>query len=100
MLWRSLLVYLLMIPAISTATRGCTCSDVPPGKCPDLQADDVVFLGTVTTVEDIAYAAPSASDQPADASATKQTPVDIVAARLTRYHFRIDERFAPAAATA
>lgn len=103
MLWRPLLACLLVIPAISIATRGCTCSDVPPGKCPGLQADDVVFLGTVTAVEDIAYAATPASDssdQPADASTTKQTPVDIIAARLTRYHFRIDERFAPAAATA
>jgi hypothetical protein len=100
MLWRALLACLLLIPAISTATHGCTCSDVPPGKCSGLQADDVVFLGTVTAVEDIAYAAPNASDQPDDASATKQAPVDMVAARLTRYHFQIDERFAPAAATA
>lgn len=103
MLRRSLLACLLLIPAISVSTRGCTCSDVPPGKCPGLQADDVVFLGTVTAVEDVAEPAPpvpDSSDQAADASTTKQTPVDIIAARLTRYHFRIDERFAPGAASA
>ena len=64
--------------------------------CPGLQRGDVVFLGTVTAVEDIAYAAPRPSDSTdatADASAKESGPVDIVAARLTRYHFRIDESF-------
>ncbi len=51
-----------------------------------------MFLGTVTSVEDLHYAAPK-SDNPSDPAAT---PVDIVASRLTRYHFRIDERFAGA----
>ena len=104
MLGRSLLACLLLIPTLSIATRGCTCSDAPPGKCPGLQADDVVFLGTVTAVEDFAYAAPKppdASDQPDGARAKPAAPpVDVVAARLTRYHFRIDERLAPAAASA
>lgn len=103
MLGRPFLVCLLLIPAISIATRGCTCSDALPGKCPGLQADDVVFLGTVTAVEDIAYAAPKppdTADQAGDAAEKPAAPVDIVAARLTRYHFRIDERFAPAAAAA
>jgi hypothetical protein len=94
MLGRSLLVCLLFIPGISIATRACTCSDVPPGKCPGLQTDDVVFLGTVTAVEEIAYAAPNVPE------GADQAPVDMVAARLTRYHFRIDERFAPASASA
>lgn len=96
MLGRSLLSCLLLIPAFSIPARGCTCSDVPPAKCAGLQADDVVFLGTVTAVEDIAYAAPT----PPDAADQPAAPVDIVAARLTRYHFRIDERFAPANASA
>jgi hypothetical protein len=103
MLGRSLLTCVLLIPSVSIATRGCTCSDVPPGKCPELQADDVVFLGTVTAVEEIAYAAPKVpegADQAADAGAKPAAPIDIVAARLTRYHFRIDERFAPASASA
>ena len=49
----------------------------------------MVFLGTVTAAEDIAYAAPSAPDAPGPT-------VDIVASRLTRYSFHIDERFASA----
>jgi len=103
MLGRPLSACLLLISAVSIATPGCTCSDVPPGKCAGLQADDVVFLGTVTAVEDIAYAAPKAadaSDQAGEGAAKQEAPVDIVAARLTRYHFRVDERFAPAAAFA
>jgi hypothetical protein len=73
----------LITPALASA---CTCSQASPGKCPGLRPDDVVFLGTVTEVEDIANAVPKA-----DASGP---PVDIVAARLTRYHFHINERFA------
>jgi hypothetical protein len=49
-----------------------------------------VFLGTVTAVEDLPYAPPK-SDNPSDPPGP---PVDIVASRLTRYHFRIDEKFA------
>jgi hypothetical protein len=116
MLGRFLVACLLLIPAIPIATRGCTCSDASPGACPGLQEGDVVFMGTVTALEDIAYAPPKpadASDQTpgptADASA--QPPgqdvavkaaatADAIASRLTRYHFRIDERFAPAPASA
>ncbi len=115
MLGRSVLVCLLLIPLFSIATQGCTCSDAAPGACPGLQPGDVVFIGTVTAVEDIAYApakAPDASEpntdtssdagaKPAgDAAAKPNAIVDTIAARLTRYHFRIDERFAPAAADA
>jgi hypothetical protein len=120
MLGRSLLACLLLIPALSTATRGCTCSDATPGACPGLQAGDVVFVGTVTAVEDVAYAPPKSvdssdqtgeqsSDQTADASAKPPAldasvkaaaTVDAIASRLTRYHFRIDERFAPPQASA
>ena len=74
---------------ISYAAEACTCSQDAPGRCPGLQQGDVVFLGTVTAMEDIAYALPRASDAAGPA-------VDIVAARLTRYRFRIDERFASA----
>jgi hypothetical protein len=98
MIRRALAILLFLIPLASFSSQACTCSQTPPGKCPGLQKDDVVFLGTVTTVEDIAYAAPRAPDStglPAEASAKEGTPVDIVAARLTRYHFRIDESFAP-----
>jgi hypothetical protein len=116
MLRRFLLAYLLLIPATPIATRGCTCSDASPGACPGLQAGDVVFMGTVTAVEDIAYAPPKPADSsdqtpdqtaddsekpPApDASVKAAATADAIASRLTRYHFRIDERFAPAEASA
>ena len=74
----------LMLPV---AARACACSQAPPGKCPGLHADDVVFVGTVTAIEEIADGTPKPADAPGP-------PVDIVAARLTRYHFHIDERFA------
>ncbi len=93
MIRRALVAFLLLLPVISITSQACTCSQESPGKCPGLQKDDVVFLGTVTVVEDIAYATPRAADSP-DASAKESAPVDIVAARLTRYHFRIDESFA------
>jgi hypothetical protein len=60
--------------------------------CPGLQKDDVVFLGTVTEIENVAPAAaapasaPSANDADGGPNGTT-TPT-------TRYHFRIDERFA------
>jgi hypothetical protein len=69
------------------AARACTCSQQAPGTCPGLQKDDVVFLGTVTAVQDIAYAPPGGAS-------SQGGPVDIVASRLTRYRFHIDERFA------
>src|ERR1700728_4142020 len=116
MLGRFLLACLLLIPAVPIATRGCTCSDASPGACPGLQAGDVVFVGTVTGVECIAYALPKAaasSDPPPDqtgnastkppapdASVKAAATADAIASRLTRYHFRIDERFAPAQASA
>ncbi len=98
MIRRTFVTLLLLIPVISLSSQACTCSPTPPGKCPGLQKDDVVFLGTVTAVEDIAYAAPRLPDSPdtaSDASAKQSVTVDIVASRLTHYHFRIDESFAP-----
>jgi hypothetical protein len=101
MIRRVLTALLILIPVLSLPSKACTCSEQPPGQCPGLQKDDVVFLGTVTVVEDIAYAAPrtpDSNDTP-DASAKQSAPVDIVASRLTRYHFHIDESFAPADAS-
>jgi hypothetical protein len=103
MIRRALSALLFLIPAISMSAHACTCSDAPPGTCPGLQKDDVVFLGTVTAVEDIAYAAPPPSEssgQPSESSAKAAAPVDIVSSRLTRYHFRIDESFAPSESAA
>jgi hypothetical protein len=97
MIRRALVALLFLIPLASLSSQACTCSNEPPGKCPGLQKDDVVFLGTVTAVEDIAYAASPPPDSPEatpDASPKEGAPVDIVAARLTRYHFHVDESFA------
>jgi hypothetical protein len=80
----------LLALVVLPIAKACTCSQASPGKCPGLKDGDVVFLGTVTAVEDMPYAAPK-SDNPSDSSIP---PVDIIASRLTRYHFRIDERFA------
>lgn len=72
--------------ALAAATAGaCTCAKAPPGTCPGLQKDDVVFLGTVTGVEILPPAAP------ADSSATAAAAA---AAPIVRYHFRIEQRFA------
>jgi hypothetical protein len=94
MILRALMALLVLVPVISLRSQACTCSQEAPGQCPGLQKDDVVFLGTVTAVEDIAYAAPPPPDSP-DTSVKQSAPVDIIASRLTRYHFRIDEGFAP-----
>ena len=82
MIWRWLAVSFLVLFACAAA-QACTCSDAPPGKCPGLQQGDVVFLGTVTAIEEISNGAPDSTGR----------PVDVVASRLTRYHFKIDERF-------
>ena len=83
-----LLALILMV--VVPVARACTCSPTTPGKCPGLNQGDVVFLGTVTAVEDMPYTAPK-TDAPADPNAPA---VDVVASRLTRYHFQIDEKFA------
>lgn len=88
MVFRPLAILAALCLLATPAARACTCSNEPPGKCPGLQKDDVVFLGTVTAVQDIAYAPPGEGSSPGAA------PVDIIASRLTRYRFHIDERFA------
>lgn len=89
MFLRPLTIVATLFVFVSSVARACTCSQEPPGNCPGLQKDDVVFLGTVTAIEDISYA----PARPADSGAPA---VDIVASRLTRYRFHIDERFASA----
>jgi hypothetical protein len=81
-------VFTLLV--VLPGAMACTCSQAAPGKCPGLRQGDVVFVGTVTAVEDMPYAAPK-SDASSDPSGA---PVDIIASRLTRYHFQIDEKFA------
>jgi hypothetical protein len=88
-------------PVLASA---CTCSTAPPGQCPGLQPSDVVFLGTVTDVEQVSSQGPPLSQQiaagaenPADANSAAgpaAPPSTSSAWPITRYHFRIDERFA------
>lgn len=85
MIQRTLLGLCVFLLSFPIAVVACTCSNAPPGKCPGLQADDVVFLGTVVEVENVAAPSPLA-DAPAAANAGS--------AALVRYHFQIKERFA------
>ncbi len=86
MILRPLGTLFLLVPFMAIAAQACTCSQAAPGKCPGLQEGDVVFAGTVTAIEDISYVAPKTD--------SSGPPVDIIASRLTRYHFHIDEKFA------
>jgi hypothetical protein len=90
MLQRLILRFALVFFAVPIAASACTCSNAPPGKCPGLQADDVVFLGTVAGAETLAPPL-----LPSDASAATNTGSTVV----VRYHFQINERFAGADTT-
>jgi hypothetical protein len=85
MIQRALLTSCVFFLAFPMAAVACTCSNAPSGKCPGLQADDVVFLGTVAEIENLAASPPSA-DAPTAANAG--------ATVVTRYRFQINERFA------
>jgi hypothetical protein len=86
----AILPILFFAPAYVSA---CTCSKAPAGACQGLQQDDVVFVGTVTDVENVASPAPDAAsagdsqNAGTAASAADVTPV-------VRYHFKIDDKFA------
>jgi hypothetical protein len=91
------ILFWLAMPAASSA---CTCSQDSPGACQGLQKGDVVFLGTVTAVEPVAPPAPPASsaagnpsDNPGAASPDENASPQPPSAPVTRYHFRIDDRF-------
>jgi hypothetical protein len=104
---RAILFIWLSVLACPAAALACTCSNAPPGACAGLQKGDVVFLGTVTATEDV-EPAPSEStsiavvdrgEHAADSGAGTGSSSDANAsantgAPVTRYHFRIDERFA------
>lgn len=92
---RSLAFVLLLILISPAPTKACTCSQALPGKCPGLQKDDVVFLGTVTGIDSVSSTAPSSPASPGQPSEVSATD-DQTAAPITRYHFRVDERFAGA----
>jgi hypothetical protein len=81
------------------SARGCACSKAPPGACQGLRQEDVVFLGTVTGVENAtspqnpsAATETTSSDQQANANSAQES-ANVVSAPVSRYHFRIDERF-------
>src|SRR5271154_1134659 len=104
MIQRGLLTLAFLLFFIPSGLWACTCSKEPPGKCPGLQSDDVVFVGTVTDISAVANTpAPNPPASP-DASATPDTnPAATQAAAadaaqgntpIIRYHFHITERFA------
>jgi hypothetical protein len=86
----------LLLFFIPSGLWACTCSKEPPGKCPGLQSDDVVFVGTVTEIAAAAAVAPdesAANGAPATADASNASTAQNVTP-IIRYHFHIDEKFA------
>ena len=96
MMRRSFLAATLLLFFSSSGLWACTCSKQPPGKCPGLQSDDVVFLGTVTDVAAVAPDAASAESAAAAANTNEANPGAAAQSvtPITRYHFHIDEKFA------
>jgi len=96
MMHRSLLAAALLLFFTPSVLHGCTCSKQPPGKCPGLQSDDTVFLGTVTEISGVASDASSAEAATAAANTNDANPgaAPQAVAPITRYHFHIDEKFA------
>ncbi len=87
---------LLMLLGASS-TLACTCSKQPPGTCPGLQADDVVFTGTVIEIETLKPAANGSDTNDATAGQDANGAPQAVTP-ITRYRFHVDERFAGAGA--
>lgn len=96
MVRRPILAAALLLFFIPSGLWACTCSKQPPGKCPGLQSDDVVFLGTVTEVAAVAPDATTAESAAAAANTNEANPgvAPQSIAPITRYHFHIDEKFA------
>lgn len=91
MIRRVLLTLLLSLFLLPVGSLACTCSKAPPGTCAGLQEDDVVFLGTVTDIENLppdAATAPGATDSTGAGASTDTSTA------ITRYHFRVNEKFA------
>jgi hypothetical protein len=96
MIRRPILAAALLLFFIPSSLWACTCSKQSPGKCPGLQSDDVVFLGTVTEVAAVAPDATTAESAAAAANTNEANPgvAPQTIAPITRYHFHIDEKFA------
>jgi len=83
----------------AAAANACNCTAAAPGQCAGLQPSDTVFLGTVMDVQPVAQVPLSqqltqSSEAGADAATPTPTSTNPSASPITRYHFRIDERFA------
>ncbi len=89
MIQRAFLAASFLLLLVPSGLWACTCSQEPPGKCPGLQSDDVVFLGTVN---DVANVPPAAADT--TSTDTANTTGIQTSAPITRYRFHIDEKFA------
>jgi hypothetical protein len=97
MIRRAILGMCVLVFLPISAAWACTCTQAAPGKCGGLQKDDVVFLGTVTDIQRVlpanTDAAPANSDAGAIATNTGVAPAS-TPFPVTRYRFRIDEKFA------
>jgi hypothetical protein len=91
-LW-NLAATLLLACGAPMAARACTCAQSAPGQCPGVGTGETIFLGTVTDAELVAPTEPPAPANAPEADATGG-PIDQIAARVTDYHFRIDEAYA------
>ena len=96
MIPRAFLAASLLLLFVPSGLHACTCSKEPPGKCPGLQADDVVFVGTVTDIAGVAPVAASPESETAAANTADANPgaAPQAIAPIIRYHFHIDEKFA------
>jgi hypothetical protein len=104
MIHRAFLTLAFLLFFITPDLLACTCSKEPPGKCPGLQSDDVVFLGTVTDIFAVENTAAANPTTPPDSTATPdanavntQAAADAAAQAnnpIVRYRFHINERFA------
>jgi hypothetical protein len=74
MKWPALISMSLLGFLAPATTLACTCPQSPPGPCQSMQKGDVVFLGTVTKIENVPGAQPGASGN-----------------AIARYIFHIDE---------
>jgi hypothetical protein len=96
MIPRAFLATSLLLLFLPSGLWACTCSKEPPGKCPGLQSDDVVFVGTVTDIAGVAPVAATTESENAAVNTADANPgaAPQAVAPITRYHFHIDEKFA------
>ena len=102
---RVILVLCVMLSLCVPASRACSCTAAAPGKCAGLQKDDVVFLGTVTAIDRLAAENPETASlnfNPAkgpagpDSSSNAGVAAAPAGFQVTRYRFRVDEKFSGA----